>query len=109
MCRPVAREARNEQRGLGCGASRRVVLHRSAEREEPIAVKAKPYGRAMRGLDGIELADASTADVGLTANCIGLHALKFRWVCRRPAAAVKPGGSRRPHRKHVPLLAESRL
>jgi hypothetical protein len=38
-----------------------------SEREEPIAVKAKPFGRAMRGLDGFELGDAPTtllANVG---------------------------------------------
>jgi hypothetical protein len=34
------------------GASRRVGLHRTAQRVLPIAVKAKPCGRARRGLDG---------------------------------------------------------
>ena len=82
-----------KKRGLACGASRRVVLHRRAERGEPKAVKAKPFGRAMRGLDGFELGGRSTISKG---NAIkrraGLQAPKFRPVCRRPAAAVKPGG-----------------
>jgi len=37
------------------------------ERGKPTTVKAKPYGRAMRGLDGFELDDAPTtllANVG---------------------------------------------
>jgi hypothetical protein len=33
------------------------------EREEPITVKAKPFGRAMRGLDGFKLGETSMIDV----------------------------------------------
>lgn len=46
---PNLLERGQQNRDLACGASRSVVLPRSAERGEPKVVKAKPYGGAMRG------------------------------------------------------------
>ena len=47
-----------QKRCLACGASRHIVLHRMSERREPVAVKAKPFGR-VRGLDGFEAGPAA--------------------------------------------------
>jgi len=82
-----------------------------SEREEPIAVKAKPFGRAMRGLDGFEhrrctddiackrrpeptSPKAFTYHRHLIVGRVGPQAPRFRLVCRRTACAVKPGGPR---------------
>ena len=62
--------ARNNPRCRACGASRRVGLHRMPERSEPITVKAKPFGRAMRGLDGFELGEAPTTLLANVGSCL---------------------------------------
>lgn len=38
-------KVRNAKARLACGASLKPVLHRMSKRLEPIAVKAKPFGR----------------------------------------------------------------
>jgi predicted transcriptional regulator len=52
MLKTMRRDCAGSPR-LASGASRRVGLHRTCQRIESIAVKAKPCGRARRGLDGM--------------------------------------------------------
>ncbi len=58
--------------GFACGASRRAVLHRSPKRRTPPAVKARPFGRAARGLDGVGAAGHPRNTVSLTGGFV-LH------------------------------------
>jgi hypothetical protein len=82
-----------------------------AERRTPPAVKAT-LRRATRGLDGFSAGRCVTAIAIMEQWCA---TALFRRVCRRPSAAVKPGGlqivqgTTQIKMEQVSPLADSRL